>query len=108
MVYNATRHAKLPFSNAIITPHTKRVIATGSGMGSVLLRTAGPGAGSSYQDIDDYIRTTGIDPYASKPAIGGKINTTKKDLSNLASKLSSLKVSSAPGNPKRKNITMSF
>ena len=107
MVYNSTRHAKLPFSNAIITPHSKRLNLRGEGMGSVLLRTGGPGAGSSYNDIDDYIRTTGIDPYASKPAIGGKINTSKKDLSNLASKLSSLKVSTS-GNPKRKNITMSF
>ena len=34
----------------------------GCGMGSVLLNRGGPGAGSSYTSIDDYIKTTGVNP----------------------------------------------
>ena len=73
----------LPFSNAKIHSHKSTVIS-GSGMGSVLLRTGGAGAGSSYIDIDDYIATTGINPYTR--------STTGKGLADrLGSKLSSLK-----------------
>jgi len=105
MVFNSTKHVKLPFSNAMLKPHTGRVIskASGSGMGSVLLSKGGPGAGSSYSDIDDYIATTGINPYAragvKKPSGTG---LTKK----LSDKLSKLNV--IPDGVKRKNITMSF
>lgn len=34
----------------------------GCGMGSVLLNRGGPGAGSSYTSIDDYMKTTGVNP----------------------------------------------
>ena len=64
MVYSTTRHIKLPFSNSKMTSHTKRFY--GQGMGSVLLSTGGGGAASSYSDMDDYIATTGINPYARK------------------------------------------
>ena len=69
MVFNTTRMAKTPFSNATHTTHTKVMIGRGlgtglgtglgaglgTGMGSVLLRTGGGGGGSSYSDMDDYI-----------------------------------------------------
>lgn len=34
----------------------------GSGMGSVLLNRGGSGSGSSYTSIDDYMKTTGVNP----------------------------------------------
>ena len=34
----------------------------GCGMGSVLLNRGGPGSGSSYTSIDDYMKTTGVNP----------------------------------------------
>ena len=98
MVYSTTRHIKLPFSNTKMTSHTKRMY--GQGMGSVLLRTAGGGGASSYSDMDDYIATTGINPYARK-GMGG---TGMKSLSDKLSKLNiepKLHI-------KKKNITMSF
>lgn len=100
MVFNTTKHVKLPFSNAILQPHSKKVIPRGEGVGAVLLRTGGPGAGSSYMDIDDYIHTTGINPYTRA---GTKKGT---GLKSLSSKLEKLIV--VPEGHKRKNITMSF
>ncbi len=103
MVFNSAKHAKLPFSNATIRPHTNRLIhSTGSGMGSVLLSKGGPGVGSSYSDMDDYIATTGINPYTR----AGVVQKRGKGLSDLSSKLSKLNV--VPDGAKRKNITMSF
>lgn len=103
MVHNTTRVAKFPFSNAVMTSHTQKL--SGSGMGSVLLQKGGPGVGSSYSDLDDYISTTGINPYtrASK-------KTTGTGLSSLSSKLSKLNIEtpSSVSKPKRKNITMSI
>lgn len=40
----------------------KRYGSRGSGMGSVLLNRGGAGSGSSYTSIDDYIKTTGVNP----------------------------------------------
>ena len=102
MVHNIAKHAKLPFSNAVIKPHTARIIPKGEGRGSVLLRTGGGGAGSSYQDIDDYIATTGINPYArnSKASFGSGL---KKGLSSKLEKLNII-----PESSKKKKITMSF
>ena len=102
MVHNTTKLLKLPFSNATMNSSTKSVNVKGEGMGSVLLRTGGPGAGSSYMDIDDYIRTTGINPMArvKKGEVKGE------GMKKLHSKLSKLQVE--PKGVKRKNITMSF
>ena len=106
MVYNNVKFHKLPFTNAKVRPHLSRISTAGTGigagMGSVLLRTGGGGAGSSYSDMDDYIRTTGINPYkrssVSQPSGEG--------LKSLTSKLSNLSV--IPDKNRKKKITMSF
>lgn len=103
MVYNTAKHVKLPMRNATVQPHTGRVIPKGEGMGSVLLRTGGPGAGSSYQDMDDYIRTTGINPMARAGVVPSTGSGLGKKISEKLSKLSVV-----PEGVKRKNITMSF
>jgi hypothetical protein len=77
----------------------------GSGMGSVLLRTGGGGSASSYQDIDDYIATTGINPYTRTGVTQSKGSGMPK---SLTSKLSKLQIAPPSDGPKRKNITMSF
>ena len=101
MPFRPTKYT-LPFSNATLSSHMHRIKSAGTGMGSVLLSTGGPGAGSSYRDIDDYIATTGINPYAraKKPTSSG---SGLKD--RLADKLSKL---STETTKRRKNITMSF
>ena len=100
MVYSTTRHIKLPFSNSKMTAHTKRMY--GQGMGSVLLATGGGGGASSYSDMDDYIATTGINPYARKG-----MESSGSGLKSLSSKLSKLNIEPKL-HVKRKNITMSF
>ena len=94
MVYNSAKIGKFPFSHG--RPHMK-----GLGMGSVLLRTGGGGAGSSYMDIDDYVATTGINPYSRVTGSG------MKGLGKLSDKLSKLSIEKPPAK-KHKNITMSF
>jgi hypothetical protein len=46
----------------------------GCGMGSVLLNRGGPGVGSSYTSIDDYIKTTGVNP-ARGSGLGEKLGS---------------------------------
>jgi len=117
MSHNTTKYVKLPFSNAKMKAHNSKVVSnvSGSGMGSVLLQKGGPGSASSYLDIDDYIATTGVNPYARagiKPkkleGKGGFLENKSMStgLANLSKKLSKLSV--VPEGPKRKNITMSF
>jgi len=100
----------VPFSNTKLKSHKPESIkhSIGSGMGSVLLRTGGPGAGSSYLDIDDYVRTTGINPYA-RSAMAPKLSGTGLS-DKLSSKLSALNIEkkSASELPKRKKIVMSM
>jgi len=102
MVYNSVTHTKLPFSNAKVRPLLSRILHAGTGMGSVLLRTGGGGAGSSYSDMDDYIRTTGINPY-TRP---GVMQPRGKGLQSLSSKLEKLDI--IPDKHRKKKITMSF
>jgi len=108
MVFNTTRMAKMPFSNATHTTHTKVMIGRGlgtglgTGMGSVLLRTGGGGGGSSYSDMDDYIHTTGINPYARGSLSGSGL----KGMSKLSEKLGKLSI--IPASSKKKNIVMSI
>lgn len=70
-------HVYTPFGNIkhSVLPGFKNKI--GTGMGSVLLQTGGPGGASSYDSIADYTRTTGIDPRhipkdAIKPMVSSK------------------------------------
>jgi hypothetical protein len=96
MVYNNTKCHR--FAGMSPKPHVQ-----GKGMGAVVIRKGGPGAGSSYIDLEDYIHTTGNNPetYASdfsNRISGGRIS--KK----LSSKLSNLSIEPK----KRKNIVMSF
>jgi hypothetical protein len=111
MVYNTTRIVKLPHHNAsnlsAISANSKHGMnfINGSGMsgcgpGSVLLRTAGGGAASSYQDMDDYISTTGINPYTRANVARGK-GISK----SLSDKLSKIQPTTGVA---RKNIVMSM
>ncbi len=100
MVYNTSRIIRLPMGGHTMMARNQQVM--GKGMGSVLLSTAGGGSGSSYADMDDYIRTTGIDPYARMPSKASK----GFGLKSVASKLQGLTI--APQTGRRKNITMSM
>ena len=78
MVYNSISMVKLPHHDSsnmkTISAGSKHGMQfmKGSGAGSVLLRTAGGGAGSSYMDMDDYIATTGINPYTRAGVVQGR------------------------------------
>ena len=108
MVYNTTRMVKLPHHDSTIlnalSAHSKHGMhmLKGSGMGSVLLRPAGGGGASSYMDMDDYIATTGINPYTRAGVTQGKGLSSK-----ITSKLSSLNIAPPTSHP-RKNIVMSM
>lgn len=96
MVYNSTRCRR--FAGMSPKPHIQ-----GRGMGSVVIRKGGPGSGSSYADLQDYIDTTGNQPenYAEDftRRMGGNGISRK-----LSSRLENLKLEPS----KRKNIVMSF
>ena len=102
MVHNIVRHSLLPFSNSRLKTSNSQPI-TGRGAGSVLLRTGGGGGGSSYMDIDDYITTTGINPYNRSNS-----TTSGKGLEQISKKLSQLNISTVSGKPKKKNIQISI
>jgi hypothetical protein len=98
MPHNTLRIAKLPFSNGHVSPLTKKII--GMGNGSVLLRPGGGGAGSSYMDMDDYIHTTGLNPFTRSKGQG---------LKTLSDKLAKLSIEHKPlVRGKVKNIVMSM
>ena len=65
----------------------------GCGIGAVLLRDGGSGSASSYDSVDDYVRTTGVNPYAR----GRGLETS--------SALADLKISQKK---RPKNISFSF
>jgi len=107
MPFNTARHIKLPMRNSTLQSHNSKLInssISGGGMGSVLLSTGGAGSASSYYDIDEYIHTTGINPYARAGV--NPVKPSGTGLSKITSKLSKLSV--VPDGVKRKNITMSF
>ena len=97
MVYNIISHHSLPFRAQTMKGIGKH--SQGQGMGSLLLQKGGPGGASSYIDIDDYIDTTGRNPYKSGQHAKGK------GLEKLSSKLSNLKIEPS-STIRRKNITM--
>jgi len=99
MVHNSTKLMRMPF-----TSHKKHH-SIGGGMGSVLLSRGGPGAGSSYMDLEDYEMTTGINPYKREyrnlePPSRSSGGSLSKHLTN---KLGKLEIGG-----KKKNIVMSF
>lgn len=106
MVYNTTKTAMLPHHK---TSNLSALSAKGKGMkfigGSILLQKGGPGAASSYMDMDDYISTTGINPYTRAGVSQSKGSGIPK---SITSKLSKLSIAPPPAGPKRKNIVMSF
>jgi hypothetical protein len=107
MVYNTTRIVKLPHHNAsnlhaLSAYHKNMNFVKGQGIGGVLLRTGGGGAASSYMDMDDYIATTGINPYTRS---GVKQSKGSGIPSSLSSKLSKLSIAPPVDTP-RKNIVM--
>lgn len=105
MVYNSVRLIQLPHHNAsnlhaLSAYHKNMNFMKGEGMGSVLLRTGGGGSASSYLDIDDYISTTGLNPYTRAGTAKGKGLPSK-----LSAKLSKLNIAPPTDRP-RKNIVM--
>lgn len=102
MVHNIVRHSVLPFSNSRLKTLNSQPV-TGRGMGSVLLRSGGGGGASSYMDIDDYISTTGINPYSRSNSM-----SSGKGLEQIGKKLSALNISTVSGKPKKKNIQISI
>lgn len=110
MVYNTAKMVMIPHHrccnmSALSAQGKGMKFIGGSGIGSVLLRTGGGGSASSYQDIDDYIATTGINPYTRVGVSQSKGSGMPK---SLTSKLSKLQIAPPSDGPKRKNITMSF
>ena len=96
--------AYLTQSGGTIHTHTRKHIV-GSGYGSVLLNggIGGPGVGSSYSSIDDYINTTGVNPHSSSRESLGK------GIKSINSKIESLLVKSHKHNPKKeKNINFNI
>jgi hypothetical protein len=108
MVHNSTRIAQLPFSNGQMHAHTRimRGNGLGTGMGSILLRRGGAGAASSYQDIDDYVATTGINPYSRSKSKGQGLGTGMAKMREKLEKLSVEQPSTCK--PKVRKIQMSM
>lgn len=101
---NKTSHMRFPFSNAKISS-IRGGIMSGNGMGSVLL-DGGIGGQSSYHSIDDYIETTGRNPYTG--VIKRPMKQEGRGLSDkLANSLKALQIEKIPKKIK-KNITMNF
>ena len=105
MVYNPVRYSVLPGRNATIMSHVHRIKSSGSGMGSVLLQRGGPGAGSSYRDLDEYISITKRDPLKESETIRSTLSTGRGINSKLADKLSKLTTETGR---RAKRITMSM
>jgi len=97
MVFNIVSHHSLPFRAQTMKGRGKH--SQGQGIGGLLLNKGGVGSASSYIDIDDYIDTTGRNPFKSSQHARGR------GLEKLASKLSNLKIEPS-STIKRKNIVM--
>jgi len=97
MVFNIVRHHSLPFRAQTMKGGAKHT--QGQGIGGLLLNKGGAGGASSYIDIDDYIDTTGRNPYKTEQHAKGR------GFEKLSSKLSNLKIEPS-STIRRKNITM--
>jgi len=105
------RHiTKAYFKGGAIRTHNQKHI-NGRGIGDVLLDNGGTGGGSSYTSLEDYINTTGSDPYKSLGkgiGSGAGSDNSKKSLASMNSKLENLFAKSQKGKKKEKNITFSI
>lgn len=107
----STHHIFLPHSHAklrALNRHSATARIHG-GSASVLL-DGGIGGQSSYSSIEDYINTTGRDPYSNQINRSQVIPARKSGsglADKIASKLSKLSLDK-PNKPKKKNIVMSF
>jgi hypothetical protein len=63
----------------------------GRGMGAVVIRKGGPGAGSSYIDLEDYTHTTGINPQNHASDFSSRMRG-RGISSKLSSRLSNLTI----------------
>jgi len=108
MVFNSTRIAQLPFSNGQMHAHSRimKGKGMGTGMGSVLLRKGGAGGASSYMDIDDYIHTTGNNPYVKSKPSGQGLGAGMKKMREKLEKLTIEQPSMTK--PKVRKIQMSM
>ena len=80
----------------------KNMQVLGTGFGSVLLQPGGSGSGSSYSNVDDYIATTGVNPYENTNAISGR------GLSKVQKSLASFNIMTPSKKIKAKNINFSL
>jgi len=125
MVFNTARIVQLPFGCGQMHAHTKIMRGAGiringnglgTGMGSVLLRKGGAGGASSYMDIDDYVATTGINPYARTKSSGAGVARgrgygieSQNPMERMREKLSKLSVDQpSTTKPKIRKIQMSM
>ena len=90
-------HIHLPFGQGRMKAISGK-ITHGRGMGSVVL-DGGQGGQSSYDNIDQYIATTGVNPYANQNKKSGT------GLDALNKKLDGLNIL---GPKKKKNIRMTL
>lgn len=117
MVFNTAKIAMLPHHKSstlsVLSAQGNALgkgmkLIGGSGVGAVLLRKGGPGGASSYMDMDDYIATTGINPYARSGVAPPPSKKGSGIPKSITSKLSKLNIAPPTDGPKRKNIIMSF
>ena len=94
------RKVYLPTSNGIMITATRKI--KGTGTGSVLLQKGGPGSGSSFQSVDEYFNTTGIDATKSPKISSGN------GLNKINSSLEKLLVKSKGERKKEKNINFNL
>ena len=108
----STHHIFLPHSHAklrAMNRHSATARIHGGGAPSFLL-DGGIGGQSSYASLDDYMKTTGRDPYnnqISRPQTIPALRSGTGLADKIASKLSKLSLDK-PKKAKKKNIVMSF
>jgi hypothetical protein len=108
----STQHIFLPHSSAKLRAINRVAVNPrihGRGAPSFLL-DGGIGGQSSYTSVEDYMNTTGRDPYTNtmkRPQVIPALKSGSGLADKIASKLSKLSLDK-PNKPKKKNIVMSF
>ncbi len=101
MVYNTANFIGFPMSGHRMRAINKKLI---SGRGTtLLLNKGGPGSASSFESIDEYISTTGINPY--EKAKERSTQLSGQGFKGITDKLSKLSLGTKP---KLKNIKLSI